>query len=159
MSHGTSLIAHAYYHNYTCCRHSVAKSCLTLLRLHGLQPARLLRPWDFPGKNTGVGCHFLLQASLPELRIKPMSSAFAGRFFATEPPWDYIIITLLSVITSQRIYIWKETPSMWNKKVNLQCFVFVKSHNTQSKLYKNLIKLDDKRSWAPFGPFHLIARH
>ena len=22
---------------------------------------RLLRPWDFPGKNTGVGCHFLLQ--------------------------------------------------------------------------------------------------
>ena len=27
----------------------------------GLQPARLLRPWDFLGKNTGVGCHFLLQ--------------------------------------------------------------------------------------------------
>ena len=31
------------------------------LRLHGLQPPRLLRPWDFPGKNTGVGCHRLLQ--------------------------------------------------------------------------------------------------
>ena len=28
---------------------------------HGLQPTRLLRPWDFPGKSTGVGCHFLLQ--------------------------------------------------------------------------------------------------
>ena len=27
----------------------------------GLQPTRLLRPWDSPGKNTGVGCHFLLQ--------------------------------------------------------------------------------------------------
>ena len=26
-------------------------------RLHGLQPSRLLRPWDFPGKSTGVGCH------------------------------------------------------------------------------------------------------
>ena len=25
------------------------------------QPTRLPRPWDFPGKNTGVGCHFLLQ--------------------------------------------------------------------------------------------------
>ena len=35
-------------------------SCPTL-RLHGLQPTRLLRPWDSPGKNTGVGCHFLLQ--------------------------------------------------------------------------------------------------
>ena len=28
---------------------------------HGLQPSRLLCPWDFPGKSTGVGCHFLLQ--------------------------------------------------------------------------------------------------
>ena len=27
----------------------------------GLQPTRLLCPWDSPGKNTGVGCHFLLQ--------------------------------------------------------------------------------------------------
>ena len=31
------------------------------LRPHGLQPARLLHPWDFPGKSTGVGCHCLLQ--------------------------------------------------------------------------------------------------
>ena len=30
-------------------------------RPHGLQPTRLPRPWDSPGKNTGVGCHFLLQ--------------------------------------------------------------------------------------------------
>ena len=28
---------------------------------HGQQPTRLPRPWDSPGKNTGVGCHFLLQ--------------------------------------------------------------------------------------------------
>ena len=31
------------------------------LQPHGLQPTRLLSPWDFPGKNTGVGCCFLLQ--------------------------------------------------------------------------------------------------
>ena len=31
------------------------------VRPHGLQPTRLLRPWDSPVKNTGVGCHFLLQ--------------------------------------------------------------------------------------------------
>ena len=30
-------------------------------RPHGLQPSRLLRPWDFLGKSTGVGCHCLLQ--------------------------------------------------------------------------------------------------
>ena len=28
---------------------------------HRRQPTRLLRPWDSPGKNTGVGCHFFLQ--------------------------------------------------------------------------------------------------
>ena len=31
------------------------------LRPHGLQPTRLLHPWDFPGKSTGVVCHCLLQ--------------------------------------------------------------------------------------------------
>ena len=35
------------------------------LRPHGLQPTRLLCPWDSPGKNTGVGCHFLLQGIFP----------------------------------------------------------------------------------------------
>ena len=33
------------------------------LQSHGLQPKKLLCPWDFPGENTGVGCHFLLQRS------------------------------------------------------------------------------------------------
>ena len=28
---------------------------------HGLQPTRLVCPWDFPGKSTGVGCHCLLR--------------------------------------------------------------------------------------------------
>ena len=31
------------------------------VQLHRWQPTRLPHPWDFPGKNTGVGCHFLLQ--------------------------------------------------------------------------------------------------
>ena len=31
------------------------------VRRHGRQPTRLPGPWDSPGKNTGVGCHFLLQ--------------------------------------------------------------------------------------------------
>ena len=35
------------------------------LRPHGLQLPRLLCPWNFPGKSTGVGCHFLLQGIFP----------------------------------------------------------------------------------------------
>ena len=41
----------------TCCL--VTQLCPT--QPHGLEPARLLCPWESPGKNTGVGCHFLLQ--------------------------------------------------------------------------------------------------
>ena len=32
---------------------------------HGLEPSRLLCPWNSSGKNTGVGCHFLLQGIFP----------------------------------------------------------------------------------------------
>ena len=38
----------------------VTHSCLTL-QSHGLWPTYLLCPWDFPGKNTAVGSHSLLQ--------------------------------------------------------------------------------------------------
>ena len=52
----------------------VAKSSLTL-RPRGLWPTRLLCPWDSPGKNTGVGCHVLLQGDQTQV------SCIAGRFF------------------------------------------------------------------------------
>ena len=35
------------------------------LRPHGLWPARLLCPWESPGKSTGVGCHAVLQGIFP----------------------------------------------------------------------------------------------
>ena len=40
----------------------------------------LLPPWDFPGKSTGVGCHFLLQG------IKPGSSSLQADALPSEPP-------------------------------------------------------------------------
>ena len=51
-----------------CCL--ITKSCLTLQPLD-LQPTRLLCPWDFPGKNTGVGCHLLLQEIFPTQGSNP----------------------------------------------------------------------------------------
>ena len=44
-----------------CCCCCVASVVSDSVRPHRQQPARLPRPWDSPGKNTGVGCHFLLQ--------------------------------------------------------------------------------------------------
>ena len=39
----------------------IAQSCPTLSDPHGLQPTRLLHPWDFPGKSTGVGHRWEMQ--------------------------------------------------------------------------------------------------
>ena len=41
-----------------------AKLCLTLV-IPWTVPARVLCPWDYPGRNTRVGCHFLLQGIFP----------------------------------------------------------------------------------------------
>ena len=41
------------------------------LRPHGLQPARLLCPWDSPGKKIGVGCYSLLQGIFPTQGLNP----------------------------------------------------------------------------------------
>ena len=49
-----------FTHARFCLSSPVAQACPTL-RPHGLQPTRLLCPWDSPGKSTGVGCRFTLQ--------------------------------------------------------------------------------------------------
>ena len=48
---------------------------------YGLQPVRLVCLWDSPGKNTGVGCHSLLQGNLPLPGIEPMSPALADGIY------------------------------------------------------------------------------
>ena len=42
-------------------------------------PPHFLCPRNFPGKNTGVGCHFLLQGNLPDPGIEPKSVSCTGR--------------------------------------------------------------------------------
>ena len=59
---------------------------------HGLQPTRLLHPWDFPGKSTGVGCHCLLQIKHLESSnyysfwLKCSPTLFWSHFLKT--PWE-----------------------------------------------------------------------
>ena len=51
-----------------CQESEVTQSCLTLW-LYGLLACSLFHPWDFLGKYTGVGCHFLLQGIFPTQRV------------------------------------------------------------------------------------------
>ena len=50
-----------FFYTICCCCCSAASVVSDSVRPQRWQPTRLPRPWDSPGKNTGVGCHFLLQ--------------------------------------------------------------------------------------------------
>ena len=50
------------------------------------QPIRLLHPWNFLGKSTGVGCHFLLQGIFPTWGSNPGSPALWADTLLSEPP-------------------------------------------------------------------------
>ena len=65
---------------------------ITSVVSNSLQPARLLCPCDSPGKNTGVGCHFLLQEmfSTQGSNLCLMSPPVAGGFFTTSATWEAV---------------------------------------------------------------------
>ena len=60
-AHFWSIHPSAEYNTVLCCVCQVAGVISDSLRPRGLQLASLFCPWNSPGKNTGVGCHFLLQ--------------------------------------------------------------------------------------------------
>ena len=64
----------------------VAQLCPTLCDPVDCSPPGFFRAWDSPGKNTGVGCHFLFQGNLPDLGIKPRSPALQADTLTSELP-------------------------------------------------------------------------
>ena len=87
------------------CCYLVTKLCLTILWPHGLWPARLLCPCDFPGKNTGVGCHFLLHRIFPTQGSHP--SLLHCRQILYHWPTREVLRFQLDESTSMR---WKHSP-------------------------------------------------
>ena len=72
-------------------------SCVQLFVTHGLQPTRPLCPWDFPSKNTGVGCHFFLQGIFPG--IEPGSPTLQAEALPSKPPGKSIPCMLLLLLS------------------------------------------------------------
>ena len=92
---------------------AVASVVSDSVRPHSRQPTRLPRPWDSPGKNTGVGCHFLLQCmevksesevaqSCPTLSdpmdCSPPGSSVHGIFQARVLEWGAIVDKVMSLL-------------------------------------------------------------
>ena len=81
------------------------------LRPHGLWPTRLLCPWDFPGKNTGVDCHFLLQGIFPTQGPNPC------------PLRWHVLLT--------SSFPWAQGPSSLSKGVSPCCVTIICSHTVR----------------------------
>ena len=90
--------------SFCCCCCEVASVMFDSLRPHRQQPTRLPRPWDSPGKNTGVGCHFLLQCMKVKRKVKSLSHVW---LFAT--PWTAAHQAPLSMGFSRQEY-WSGSP-------------------------------------------------
>ena len=86
--HQWSILSPANRNVYSSFSMHVCSVMLDSLQPSGLKAAKLLCPWGFPGKDTGVGWHFLLQGILPELGIEPRTPAppaLAVGFLTTVP--------------------------------------------------------------------------
>ena len=108
------------------------QSCLTLCDPIDGSPPRLPRPWDSPGKNTGVGCHFLLQCmkvksevaqSFPTLSdpmdCSLLGSSVHGIFRARVLEWDAIAFSikmLSDMLTFHRVLLPSAKLSLCLKK-------------------------------------------
>ena len=74
------------------------------VRHHRQQPTRLPCPWDSPDKNTGVGCHFLLQCMKGKVKVKSLS-----RVGLLATPWTAAYQAPPSMGFSRREY-WSGVP-------------------------------------------------
>ena len=73
------------------------------LQPHGLWPARLLCPQNSPGKNTGVGCHSLLQGIFPTQGLNLRSPALHTDSLPFEPPGKLCILLIMYPFLPERM--------------------------------------------------------
>ena len=98
---------------------SVAQLYLILLHPYGLKPTRLLCPWDFPGRYTGVGCHFLLQG-ISQPRDRTCVSRIGKRILYHWATLGSPLISVLPLIyygTLDKSLLISEKPVGWGQPI------------------------------------------
>ena len=77
--------------------------------LHRRQPTRLPRPWDSPGKNTGVGCHFLFQC----MKVKSESEVAQACLTLSDPMDCSLPGSSIHGIFQARVLEWGAIANYW----------------------------------------------
>ena len=90
-------------------------------------------PWDFPGENTGVGCHALLQGIFPTQGLNPhhLCPALEARFFTAAPPGN----PSYGLTRRSKSVCWRQE-SWWGLSVPFICL-------------KHIIKIQSKAFLSP----------
>ena len=124
------------------------------VRPHRRQPIRLPSPWDSPGKNTGVGCHFLLQCMKRKVKVKSLSRV---QLFVT--PWTAAYQAPLSMGFSRQKY-WSGVPLSSPPKINYfhsnPC-LRVCYWGTQTKTPTKTIHLITKKCIHSLAPIEVLT--
>ena len=111
------------------------------VRPHRRQPIRLPRLWDSPGKNTGVGCHFLLQ----RMKVKSESEVTQSCPTLSDPMDCSLPASSVHGIFQARVLEWGAIASSQTYKKNWDSFKYVISTNH---------KLTIERSVQVLSPEH-----
>ena len=126
------------------------------VRPHRRQPTRLPCPWDFPGKNTGVGCHFLL----PNPGTEPSSltpPALAGGFLTTSITWEPLIKALIpsqgaTLITYTKPNYFQKAPSPNTITLSIRALKlgFLETH--KHLVYGRILPEIESQAYNPHPP-------
>ena len=148
-------LSHTMCTLWFCCL--VTESCLIPSCRRALQPARLLCPRGFPGKNPGVASCFLLQGIQPAPLASP---TLAGGFLTTEllgSPCStvadsFLCPCLLRVTEDALLYVLASSPARpwWH------CRAFLYKQNVFMVYFKRIMK-HDKRKWRPMDSQYLLS--
>ena len=125
------------------------------------QPTRLPRPWDSPGKNTGVGCHFLLQCmkvksenevaqSCPTpsdpMDCSPPGSSIHGIFQARVLEWVAIAFSYIHIIFQSLLRACCKHDALLILNTLLCIFLKLYNYSTMNKI----------RKLAVIQPYYLV---
>ena len=112
-----SLCIHTYIQTdiYIVCV-CMSLSHVQLFATHGLQPTRLLCPWNSPGKNTAVACHSLLQGIFPSQGLNP-GLLHSSKFFTIRATRELYIVCKIYIL--QKTYEFLLSKKMYDILVPL----------------------------------------
>ena len=127
----------------------VSQSCLTLCNLMDCSLLRLLCPWNFPGKNTGVGSHFILQEIFPTQKLNPVLLNYRQILYHSSPQGSLVMVKLEKIRAVSIVIVATKWVKTWNG-LRKRCKTEIKTTCTEKPFQMCLLQTDNMNSRIKF---------